>query len=43
MAGGSRVALSRRAEDAPAEVRWTVLRIGSDPEHGFGGLNFSEV
>ncbi|HVR98240.1 MAG TPA: hypothetical protein VMW27_16605 [Thermoanaerobaculia bacterium] len=30
-------------EEAPAEVRWTVLRISSDPEHGFGGLSFSEV
>jgi hypothetical protein len=30
-------------EEAPAAVRWTVLRIDSDPEHGFGGLSFSEV
>ncbi|HVR98298.1 MAG TPA: hypothetical protein VMW27_16910 [Thermoanaerobaculia bacterium] len=30
-------------EDAPAEVRWTVFRIGHDPENGFGGLTFSEV
>ena len=30
-------------EDAPAAVRWTVLRIDSDPEHGFWGLSFSEV
>ena len=30
-------------EDAPEELRWTVLRIGSDPESGAGGLTFSEV
>ena len=30
-------------EEAPAEVRWTVLRIGYDPGNGFGGLTFSEV
>jgi len=30
-------------EDAPAEVRWTVLRIDSDPENDLGGLSFSEV
>ncbi len=30
-------------EDAPAEVRWTVLPIGSDPEDGFGGLTFLEA
>ena len=29
--------------EAPEEMRWSVLRIGSDPEGGFGGLTFSEV
>lgn len=30
-------------EEAPEEVRWTVLRISLDAEDGHGNLTFSEV